>query len=205
MASFSQWFALSVAIGVVSYVLVPFIRDIAAAADWAGAAAALDTGPVRLTISLGVLWAAVGANLRGIRFYERLVIPLMFLTFLLGFVVIAAGFLFDQGDFAAALVDREWRAVPEVESAFALWPFVSASAVLFASFIGFDAIAQVGGEARGRRPHAGLREEHRRVGGGGPRARRALRRHPAGEHARQRGARGRAVPGGDRSRRRTGR
>ena len=31
VASFSQWFGLSIAIGVVSYVLVPFLRDIAAA------------------------------------------------------------------------------------------------------------------------------------------------------------------------------
>src|SRR5574341_2254763 len=29
VASFSQWFGLSIAIGVVSYVLIPFLRDIA--------------------------------------------------------------------------------------------------------------------------------------------------------------------------------
>ena len=34
VASFSQWFALSVAIGVVSYVFVPFVRDIAMAIGW---------------------------------------------------------------------------------------------------------------------------------------------------------------------------
>ena len=34
VASFSQWFALCVAIGVVSYVLVPFLRDIATAASF---------------------------------------------------------------------------------------------------------------------------------------------------------------------------
>jgi basic amino acid/polyamine antiporter, APA family len=148
VASFSQWFALCIAIGVVSYVLVPFIRDIAVAAEWMGAAAALETGPVRLSISIGVLWAAVASNLRGITFYERLVIPLMFLTFALGAVVIVAGFLFDQNDFAAALMEREGRTIPEVQAGFALWPFVSAAAVLFASFIGFDAIAQAGGEAK---------------------------------------------------------
>ena len=31
VASFSQWFGLSIAIGVVSYVLIPFLRDIATA------------------------------------------------------------------------------------------------------------------------------------------------------------------------------
>lgn len=148
VASFSQWFALCVAIGVVSYVLVPFIRDVAVAAQWHGAAATLDTGPVRLAISLGVLWAAVAANLRGIVFYQRLVVPLMFLTFALGAVVIVAGFWFDAGDFSAALMTREGRVIPEAAGTFAPWTFMSASAVLFASFIGFDAIAQAGGEAR---------------------------------------------------------
>ena len=148
VASFSQWFALCVAIGVVSYVLVPFIRDIAVAAQWPGVAAALETGPVRLTISLGVLWAAVAANLRGIAFYQRLVVPLMFLTFALGGVVIVAGFWFDANDFSAALMAREGRAIADLPASFQAWPFLSASAVLFASFIGFDAIAQAGGEAR---------------------------------------------------------
>ncbi|HEX4914978.1 MAG TPA: APC family permease [Vicinamibacterales bacterium] len=148
VASFSQWFALCIAIGVVSYVLVPFIRDVALAAEWRSTAAALETGWLRLSISIGVLWAAVAANLRGIAFYERLVVPLMFLTFALGSVVIVAGFWFDANDFAAALMAREGRAIPDVPASFRPWPFVSAAAVLFASFIGFDAIAQAGGEAR---------------------------------------------------------
>ena len=49
-----------------------------------GAAASLETGRVRLAISLGVLWAAAGVNLRGVKAYERLIVPLMFLTFALG-------------------------------------------------------------------------------------------------------------------------
>ena len=148
VASFSQWFALCIAIGVVSYVLVPFIRDIAVAAGWQGTAATLETGAVRLAISLGVLWTAVAANLRGIVFYQRLVVPLMFLTFALGGVVIVAGFWFDAGDFSAALAAREGRSIADLPQTFMPWPFMSASAVLFASFIGFDAIAQAGGEAR---------------------------------------------------------
>lgn len=148
VASFSQWFALCIAIGVVSYVLVPFVRDIAVALEWTGVAAMLETGPVRLAISLGVLWASVAANLRGIVFYQRLVVPLMFLTFALGGVVIVAGFWFDASDFATALATREGRPIPDLPAGFAPWPFLSASAVLFASFIGFDAIAQAGGEAR---------------------------------------------------------
>ena len=149
VASFSQWFALSVAIGVVSYVFVPFVRDITVALGWTQVAASLDTGWVRLALSLAVLWAAVGVNLLGVAVYERLMVPLMFLTFVLGGVVIVAGFSFDHADFAAAVLARDGRVIPIVESAApGAWTFLSAAAVLFASFIGFDSIAQAGGEAR---------------------------------------------------------
>jgi APA family basic amino acid/polyamine antiporter len=149
VASFSQWFALCVAIGVVAYVLVPFLRDIAVTAQWTPLAAALERGPVRLSISLGVLWAAVAINVRGIALYERLVVPLMFLTFLLGGVVIVSGFAFNHDDFAAALA-REGLRVPSGSSGpqVTAGTMLTASALLFASFIGFDSIAQAGGEAR---------------------------------------------------------
>jgi APA family basic amino acid/polyamine antiporter len=149
VASFSQWFALCVAIGVVSYVLVPFLRDIAVTAGWAGTAAALERGPVRLAISLGVLWAAVAVNVRGLTLYERLIVPLMFLTFLLGGVVIVAGFSFDHADFARTVLAPAGLEVPVVDGPRpGLGTWLSASALLFASFIGFDSIAQAGGEAR---------------------------------------------------------
>jgi len=148
VASFSQWFSLSVAIGVVSYVFVPFVRDITIALGWTGAAASLDTGWVRLTVSLALLWAAAGINLVGVAIYERLMVPLMFLTFILAGVVIVAGFSFDHADFAAAVLARDGRAISSVEASPGAWTFLSASAVLFASFIGFDSIAQAGGEAR---------------------------------------------------------
>lgn len=149
VASFSQWFSLCVAIGVVSYVLVPFLRDIATALHWSGVAVALEAGSARVSISLGVLWAAVGLNLLGIRTYEKLIVPLMFLTFVLGGVVIVAGFSFDHADFAAALQARDGQAVPAASAARAgPGTFLSAAALLFASFIGFDSIAQAGGEAR---------------------------------------------------------
>lgn len=149
VASFSQWFALCVAIGVVSYVLVPFLRDIAVAAGWAALASTLESGPVRVTISLAVLWAAVAVNVRGLTLYERLVVPLMFLTFLLGAVVIVAGFAFTHDDFIAAVIAPGGGAVPAIEQGRAsASTWLTASALLFASFIGFDSIAQAGGEAR---------------------------------------------------------
>jgi APA family basic amino acid/polyamine antiporter len=148
VASFSQWFSLSVAIGVVSYVFVPFVRDMTLALGWTDAAASLETGGVRLTVSLALLWAAAAVNLVGVSIYERLMVPLMYLTFILAGVVIVAGFSFDHADFAAAVLARDGRAISNVEASPGAWTFLSASAVLFASFIGFDSIAQAGGEAR---------------------------------------------------------
>jgi APA family basic amino acid/polyamine antiporter len=41
---FSQWFGLSIVIGVISYIIVPFIRDIAFALDWKEVASLLEIG-----------------------------------------------------------------------------------------------------------------------------------------------------------------
>lgn len=148
IASFSQWFSLCVATGVVAYVLVPFLRDIALASGADTLAGWFETGSLRLTISLSCVWAAAAVNLLGVKAYERLIVPLMFLTFALGAVVIVSGFAFDHADFGAAMTARG-SIVPEAArpplTAAVLAP---ASALLFASFIGFDSIAQAGGEAR---------------------------------------------------------
>jgi APA family basic amino acid/polyamine antiporter len=155
VASFSQWFSLSVVMGVVSFLITPFLRDIALALEWKGAAATLEHPGVRLMIALGVLWAATGLNLLGVRAYERLMVPLMFLTFALGSVVIVAGFSHDHADFVQALAARGdmnavLSAAPAAADSPAPWhrTLLPASVLLFASFIGFDSIAQAGGEAR---------------------------------------------------------
>jgi amino acid transporter len=149
VASFSQWFGLSIAIGVVSYLIVPFLRDVAAALGWAGAAALLDEGAARVGTALAFLWASVAVNLRGVRLYERVVVPMMVVMFVLGSVVIVAGFAFDHADFAAALLVREGVTLPVVAAVpWTPGAFLAAAAVLFSGFIGFDSIAQAGGEAR---------------------------------------------------------
>ncbi len=149
VASFSQWFGLTIVIGVICYVIIPFFRDIATALDWKVGAAYLETGWVRLTLALGLLWTFVGINMRGLQFYERTLIPLMMLMFVLGGIVIFAGFSFNHADFQAALLEKEGRTIGVKTSAvFDLSTFLSAAAVLFASFIGFDSIAQAGGEAK---------------------------------------------------------
>ena len=149
VASFSQWFGLSIAIGVVSYVLIPFLRDVVAAVGFDGAAAVLDTGPVRVGLALTFLWVSVAINMRGLKAYERVLVPLMALMFVLGGVVIVAGFMFDQGDFAAGLLAAEGVGVPAPPDVTIGWSgLLAASAILFSSFIGFDSIAQAGGEAK---------------------------------------------------------
>lgn len=148
VASFSQWFGLSVAIGVVSYVMIPFIRDVFVAVGWDGVAAILDTGPVRVGLALAFLWSSVLLNMRGVKSVERILVPLMFVMFALGSVVIFAGLLFDQVDFAAGLMAREGVAPPATEAEFSWSRFLAAAAILFSSFIGFDSIAQAGGEAK---------------------------------------------------------
>jgi APA family basic amino acid/polyamine antiporter len=148
-ASFSQWFGLSIAIGVVSYLLIPFFRDIGVALGWDGLARLLDGGLVRVSLALFFLWASVGINLLGIRAYERILVPLMFVMFVLGAIVIVAGFLFDHSDFVAAVARREGAAPdPVATPPWDAGRFLAAAAILFSSFIGFDSIAQAGGEAR---------------------------------------------------------
>ena len=149
VASFSQWFGLSIVVGVIAYIIVPFFRDIAVALEWNGIAALLETGVVRVALALAMVWGFVGVNVMGAKFYERTLIPLMFVMFALGGIVIVAGFLYDQQDFMAALIAERGRYTHlGGDPRFDTGTFLAASAVLFASFIGFDAIAQAGGEAK---------------------------------------------------------
>ena len=102
VASFSQWFGLSIAIGVISYLIVPFFRDVFLVLGWVQTAATIDSGPIRLLLSLAILWFFVGLNLKGVRIYEKTLVPLMVIMFVLGSVVIVSGLFFSQEDFALA-------------------------------------------------------------------------------------------------------
>jgi basic amino acid/polyamine antiporter, APA family len=148
VASFSQWFGLSIAIGVVSYVIVPFLRDIAVSLHWEYLAALLDTGAVRVSLAIVILWVFVWVNIRGLQLYERTLIPLMVLMFALGAIVIVTGLVFDHNDFTRAVFNRDGRIVENTLPVFNWATFLSGSALLFSSFIGFDSIAQAGGEAK---------------------------------------------------------
>lgn len=149
VASFSQWFGLSIVIGVVAYVTIPFLRDIAEALQWMALAQSLETGLIRVGLALLLIWLYVWINIQGLKSYEKSIIPLMILMFGMGAVVIFTGFYFNQNDFTQAVVDNTGSfPVIEGSSKFTISTFLSAGALLFASFIGFDSIAQAGGEAK---------------------------------------------------------
>lgn len=149
IASFSQWFGLSIVIGVIAYVIVPFLKDIALGMNWVETAEFLERGLVRVSIALSLIWAFVYVNIRGAKTYERTLIPLMFLMFASGAIVIVAGLSHDHADFAKALLEKDGTVHQAGEANTFDWRvFLSASALLFSSFIGFDSIAQAGGEAK---------------------------------------------------------
>ena len=149
VASFSQWFGLSIVIGVIAYVTVPFMRDVTSGLGWHDVSVALEVGWIRVIIALGLIWIFVWINVNGTKTYERTLLPMMFLMFALGAIVIVAGFSFDQGDFLSALDAKENRSfIPVAEAEFDWRIFLSAAALLFSSFIGFDSIAQAGSEAK---------------------------------------------------------
>ena len=149
VASFSQWFGLSIVIGVVAYVTVPFFRDIAFALEWNALGELLNTGWMRVSFSLAILWIFVLINILGLKAYVRALIPLMILMFGLGIVVIYTGFSANHQDFESALTAKQVLDISVIaDSGFDWKIFLAASAILFSSFIGFDAIAQAGGEAK---------------------------------------------------------
>ena len=148
IASFSQWFGLSIVIGVISYVIVPFIRDVAEGLELDKIADLLETGMVRVGFPLCLLWAFVWVNIRGAKSYERVLIPMMILMFGLGAIVIFAGFMHNQVDFINALESKGENFVIVEKIEFNWTIFFTAAALLFSSFIGFDSIAQAGGEAK---------------------------------------------------------
>ena len=148
VASFSQWFGLSIVIGVIAYITVPFFRDIAYSADVYWLSSLLEVSIVRVGISLSFIWSFVYLNIKGIKSYTNLLLSMVFVIFCLGSIVIISGLFFDASDFLAAVENKDnlLHTIPS-DPEFDWTIFLSAAAILFSSFIGFDAIAQTGSEA----------------------------------------------------------
>jgi len=148
VASFSQWFGLSIVIGVIAYISIPFLRDIAYTHQFFGLSSLLDIPIIRVSLALGLIWGFVYLNVRGIKAYTNLLIPMVVIIFCLGSIVIFSSFFFDSSDFLASVAEKSGNPfVPKSDPPFKWLSFLSASAVLFSSFIGFDAISQTGSEA----------------------------------------------------------
>jgi len=155
VASFSQWFGLSLVIGVIAFIIPPFFRDFFDAVGWSQAAGMLEKPLLRLGLALGILGTFTLANVRGSLAYRGTLLPLMFLMFALGGLVIGVGWSHDHADFALAQEQLTGRLpVLEPHVPFSWQTLLTGASILFSSFIGFDAIAQAGGEAKN--PQANL-------------------------------------------------
>jgi APA family basic amino acid/polyamine antiporter len=149
IASFSQWFGLSIVIGVISYIIVPFIRDIFFNLEFYNISDFLEIGSIRLIISLIFIWLFVYVNIIGGKLYKNTLIPMLIIMFSLGSIVIISGLIFNQNDFINSVYRIESRVIePVLDNSFDWKIFLTASTLMFSSFIGFDAIAQTGNEAK---------------------------------------------------------
>ena len=148
VASFSQWFGLSIVIGVIAYISIPFLRDIAYSYKLFAISKMLDVSWIRVSLSLTFIWGFVYVNIKGIKSYTNLLIPMVIVIFSLGSIVILSSLFYDVDDFLFALNQKkDVSHILPLKPDFEWYAFFSASAVLFSSFIGFDAIAQTGSEA----------------------------------------------------------
>jgi basic amino acid/polyamine antiporter, APA family len=149
LASFAQWFGLSMGMGVVAYLMVPMLRDTLATAGWANVAPFFDIGYVRVTLALGAIWAFWWINRLGVKSYERTVVLMAGLMIAGPIIMTITGLLHTPADFQQALAERNIPMPPDARlPSFSLAVFLGTAALLFSSFIGFDAVSQAGGEAR---------------------------------------------------------
>lgn len=147
VASFSQWFGLSIVIGVVAYMTTPFISDIASQLGFNNLSASLKTGLFRLLFSMLLLWTFVLVNIAGIKSYQIIVVLLVSLTLILGSAVIYFTFVNSRESFISTIELSSSQNFHIKPHQFDWKNIIVASTILFSSFIGFDSIAQAGGEA----------------------------------------------------------
>ncbi len=149
LASFAQWFGLSIGMGVVAYLMVPMLRDVVATAGGTAVAPAFDRGAVRVPVALAAMWLAWWINVIGVRSYQRTIVVMAAITVVGPIIMSVAGAMFTHADFEAALRTRAAAAVPQSPvPSFSAAAFWGTCVILFSSFIGFDSVSQAGGEAK---------------------------------------------------------
>ena len=132
IASFSQWFGLSIVIGVIAYIIVPFIRDVFYNLGLISISDFLEVGYVRLSISLILIWVFVYINIIGGKLYRNTLIPMLFIMFALGSIVIVSGLLFNQNDFITAVFEIDKREITSIQYKQFDWRvFLTSSTLLF--------------------------------------------------------------------------
>ncbi|RPJ84732.1 MAG: APC family permease, partial [Acidobacteria bacterium] len=149
LASFAQWFGLSMGMGVVAYLMVPMVRDVVATAGWPEVAPVFNRGVVRVPMALAAIWLFWRVNFVGIKSYQRTVVALTTAMIVGPLIMTVVGFMAGPGDFEAALAAKGIAMPPAAPiPSFGVGAFLGTCVILFSSFIGFDAIAQAGGEAK---------------------------------------------------------
>lgn len=149
VASFALWFGLSVATGVVAFLNVPMIRDILANLGRPDLAPLLDHGGLRVPLALAAIWLAWWVNLIGVKFYERIILVMIVAAVVGPLIMITVGATHSSEDYQRALALKSVVQPPAGPlPAFGIAAFLGACVTMFSSFIGFDAVAQAGGEAR---------------------------------------------------------
>jgi len=149
IATFSKWFGLSAACGVIAYMDVALLKAAALHGNLEGLAHYLDSSSATLWLPLVMLWLFWLVNLVGIRSYGWTVIVLMSLMLLGGVVVIVYGFLTppEVGQ-RLVLESGNWKPTDLPPAQGGLSALLKAVSVLFFAYVGFASISQAGGEAR---------------------------------------------------------
>ncbi len=149
IATFSKWFGLAAACGVIAYMDVALLKAAALHAHMTDLAAWLETGVATLWLPLAMIWLFWLVNLVGVRKYGWTVIVLMSLMLAGGLVVIVYGFL-TPASIGAALVEDSgnWTVSGAAPAQGGFAELISAVSILFFAYIGFASISQAGGECR---------------------------------------------------------
>lgn len=154
IATFSKWFGLAAACGVIAYMDVTLLKAAADYAGMTGLSAFLQTRSAQLWLPIALIWVFWLVNLLGVRKYGATVIVLMILMLAGGAAVIVVGFLSGPERWLLlAEQSGKWGAVQQTIAANpyqqgGMVELLRAVSVLFFAYIGFATISQAGGEAK---------------------------------------------------------